>query len=639
MSKFFYSSGLPGFGARGHDGSAGTTGLSMYFTNLNGETDQTSLRTKIINNYILWSTSTPLPNSREYQDGDLFIDSVGKVYVISSTYPYRYTTTNTNFTATSYFIYGDACSNFGMKRYSNTYTDYLIDNVLSQSTINYTANPTNIYSIQPKDFARIEYSDAVTATRNPFTLYIASDSCANKALAIVRDTEDNKFRIGNIDADGNARNVDVIFDVDKLMVSKDRGKVFTQTTDSGTVVTNYEINANSLFNPLFNYSPTSFTYDSSNTPTCIRVYWNKCDFLNSTDPAITSSVPATLYFMRKWPSYHAQTWDLSAGGVAVGDASVPHIILPSIDLSGYIDVSGLTEGHIYSAYIMFQDHGWVRTSVVKEMQTGVGPVLYVADPCTAATGGLITTDASGILTTVGATYFGENGFRLSASTNIASDITVEKDKTWLTLSTTTPSLITGQLIDACIASTTGSTTETATILIHSAAPDACIYVTRLGKPSPVSVYVDWDSTTTNNYDYHIEKEETYYIYADGMPPGTYVDISVYLSTVCHNYNSSQTVSYNNTATLYGAGSKTIANTIAATVVDLSTGLIEYDSLGEESFPLVLVVNVYADSTADVTNEYDTQLAVDDIKIKYRSGNNISISYGAVQTLTIANYPF
>lgn len=635
MAKFSYAPGIVGMGFRGVDGSKGNVGLSMYFTNLNGETDQASLRTKIINNYILWSTSTPLPNSRQYQEGDLFIDNIGKIYVISSSNPYKYTTTNTNFTSTSYFIYADSCSNFGMKRYCNTYSDYLIDNVLSQNTVNYTSNPDNIYSIQPRDFARIEYSDAVTASRNPLTLYISSDSCSNKALAIVRDTDYNKFRIGNIDSNGNTRNVDVVFDVDKLMVSKDKGKKFTQTTDEGTVITNYEINANSLFNPLFSYDPSSFKYDSSTTLTSARIYWNKCDFLNSTDPTVTNNVPATLYFSRKWSSYHAQTWDLSAGGVAVGDASVPHIILPNIDLSGYIDVSGLTEGHTYSTYIMFQYNGWIRTSAVKEIQTGISPMLYVADPCALT----ITADASGIITTSGASYEGKNGFRLSASTNLTSGINLTKDKSWLTLSTTTPSFITDELVDVSIAATTSSTTETATINITSDAAPVSVTVTRTGKPTPVSVYTTLESTVYDNYDYHVQTKKTWYIYADGMPANTVVDISIYVDTTAHNENSSKNVTYTGIATLYGFDSKTISKTITPSSVDTSYGWLTYDGIVQTAFPLTLDITAYADSEYDVINSYDSAIAFNITQIEYTSGDAITLSYGTVQGDVQAAYNY
>ena len=95
----------------------------------------------------------------------------------------------------------------------------------------------------------------------------------------------NTFRIGNLDNTGNLRNVKLIFDVSSLRVNKqDSGTHFTPNTVEGTVITNYEINANSLFNGNFDSNPTSFVI----TPgyNSINVAWDKLDFTNDANTTI-----------------------------------------------------------------------------------------------------------------------------------------------------------------------------------------------------------------------------------------------------------------------------------------------------------------------------------------------------------------
>jgi hypothetical protein len=634
MGKFEYAPGIPGFGTKGVDGSAGSTGLSMYFTNLSGITDQPTLKTKILNNYILWSTTTPLPNGRAYQQGDLFVDSVGKIYVIDFNQYYKFRDTYTNFSASAYFQYSETDSDYGMHRYSNTFRYYLIDNVLSDTVGDYTTTPTTIYSIKPKNFNRIEYTDEGD-NYNPFSVFIASDTCDNNSIAIVRDVVDNSFRIGNLDSNGIARNVNIKFDVDKLMVSKDVGKTFTQDTFAGTVVTNYEINANSLFDPLFNYNPASFRYDSSPGINSATIFWDKRDFLNTADTAVLNNVQASLFFYQRDTTYMYKTYSF-----AKVEASTRTMCFYNIDVSGQLDVSALDSDKTYGMYMTFYNNGWTRNSVLKNVYPGVVPVLYIQDPCL----GNIVTDASGIVTLTGMSYTSKNGFVVDISTNIASDITITKDKDWITLSTDTPSgWPIPTLVDVSINQTTSHTTETATILYHSAAADACIYVTRSGVPTPVLLHSTFKSTENSNYNWHIETESAWYIYVDNMPLNTVVDISIFLNSTVNNNNSAKNVNYNNTATLYTGdtllNTKTFAKSIGYATVDISSGWLECEAILPSYLPLILVLNTQADSLSDVVNSYNTAFSFDDIKIKFFSGDAITTSYGDVDGDVGAVYPY
>ncbi len=641
MSKFSFSPGIVGYGLKGTDGSAGSTGLSMYFTNLNGIVDQVTLRTKILNNYILWSTSSPLPNGRAYQQGDLFVDNIGHVYYVNSSAVYKFSDTGTTFSIASYFEDTLEDTDNGVNRYVNTFSTYLIDNVYSTTVGEYWNHPIDIFSVEPKNFNRIEYTDVVNNTRNPFTIWIASDTCDNNAIALVRDTVgENTFRLGNLDSNGNARNVNIKFDVDKLMVSKDTGKVFTRTTDAGTVVTNYEIDANSLLTPVFNYSPTSFRYDSTPGDTSIRIYWDKGDFLTTTDIGTLNNIPASLFFFRKQSSYKSKAWNFE-DVVGTPDASLQHMVFHNIDVSGYLDIYGLISTNTYGMYIQFHNQGWMRSSITKHVEPGITPFLFLQDPCL----GYVTTAYTGIVNLTGSSYNTSTGFRIDISTNIASGVTVSTDKSWINLSTTTPSGITNQLVDVSISSTTSPTNETGVITYHSSAPDVSIIVVRQGKPTDVILSVELDSNSVTESGGTIDGEKVYTLNQLYMPTNTHINLDISIGDLTNVVLSgSATAEYVNFINIYDKSNILLASfshedlNVTTTSNPAKSENITLSNITGAVFPLTFKINpntrIYSgtggDSIAVALGFGDGQYGVlspHAIAATHVSGDNITIYYG------------
>jgi len=368
--KFKYAPGKPGFGSKGDRGEDGKQGLSMYFTDYNPTTQRYIIESKIRDNQTLWSGSTePLPDRRVYITGDLFFDSEGKAYEINAeddTFQYKFASLNMG----GFFLPLGISSSDGFQRYfnSNSSPKYIIDNVYTMSgAIDYTDVPETIYGIEPKDFTRIEFTNIKpnAGIYNPFTVYssgVASGVLAEenaKALAIVYDEANKVFRIGNVDASGNLRNTNLIFDVSLLQHKKEFGKnTFNANTPLGAVLTNYEIAANSLFDPNFTRNPSSF-YGVIDSTSC-TVYWNLNDFVNDPD------VYADLYFYEYIQSgYSGKTFNFT------NDVSVRPLIFTNIVTDGSVKIIGTSSTSIYQYYIKFYKNGWPRNSEVQNLFLGV----------------------------------------------------------------------------------------------------------------------------------------------------------------------------------------------------------------------------------------------------------------------------
>lgn len=370
MDKFQYAPGRPGFGSRGDDGSAGLTGLSLYFTDYDTVTESAAIQAAIINNNILCSSTlyelneTPLPGGRTYNVGDIFIDVNGGVYEIvdpiTGDYVYKFARLNTTGLFTSAEIETDT---HRFKRYFNNNLDpkYLIDNVYASEEVNYYSVPSNIYDILTQNFTRIEFSNIVEGIYNPFTVYSSGEN-DNNAIAIVRDIYTNTFRIGNLDNNGNVRNVNLMFDVKSLMVNKeDKTTHFTPSTPAGTIVTNYEINANPLFEGNFNSNPSSFSEMAGHNYAIIG--WDKLDFADDSD------VIADLYVYK----------DVSAQTTINVNNCFDYrpIVYSDCKSSGDITITGLTETTPYKYYMNLSKNGWSRRSTVKSFTTSATPYLYL----------------------------------------------------------------------------------------------------------------------------------------------------------------------------------------------------------------------------------------------------------------------
>lgn len=362
MKRFSYSPGLMGPGFKGRDGSLGLTGLSMLFTDLDPISDVTIIRNKIDNNQVLWSgDNTSFSGERNYQVGDIFIDKNGKIYEITldaSRFIYK----NISLSTGDDFSYSGVQSSNSVKRYSNIYdfNGVFIDNLNTVVEKDYSVSPASIYGIAPLEFTRIEYCDEFSQMYYPFSVYIASDSSDNTAIAIVKDRNTASFRIGNLDSVGNIRNVDLTFDVSNLKVSRQTGNFFTASSSTGTVLSNYEINANHIFAPNLNETPSSFILTGGSGT--MHIHWNKYDLLNTSSTNVINNTVVDMHFYKSIVSFNASTYNIDA------DVIKP-LIFNDIDASGSITINSLSSG-TYEAFLEATHNGWSRrTNISTEVAT------------------------------------------------------------------------------------------------------------------------------------------------------------------------------------------------------------------------------------------------------------------------------
>ncbi len=212
--KFTFAPGLVGYGTRGIDGSVGLQGLAFYFSEFDGVTESVQIKNKIISNNTLFSASTVLPGypDRIYITGDLFVDKNSKIYQIDLTETNRYVDTGVSFTGTEFFEALGAAGTTGFTRWFPTATNAaLIDNVLTLGSPIYDTIPANIYTSNPNEAGQWKYVDILSAGQAgynyyPFTVYTIGGSNAD-AMGIMRDQSVNTWHIGNIDENGNQRDI------------------------------------------------------------------------------------------------------------------------------------------------------------------------------------------------------------------------------------------------------------------------------------------------------------------------------------------------------------------------------------------------------------------------------------------------
>lgn len=368
MDKFKYAPGLPGFGTQGADGLTGAAGNSIYFTDLDLETDSVVVKNRITGNIVLWSSqSGVLTNGKIYADGDIIVDKNGKVWEILLSAPNKYYDSGTVLNTSELFKKTEQLAGgIGFTRYSNDFDTgrYIIDNILSTDVPDYTLYPENrIYGIDPENFARIEYSDMQLNYErfNPFTLFSGAatlDNSDNYSIAIVRDVCSNDFRIGNLDDNYNSRGVGIIFDVNRLLVSKDSGNEFNSDTQDGAVLTNHEIAINNLVDPIFVRNPSTWRFIKG--PTDVSIYWYLPDFIGSSDTDVLNTIKADLYFYGHFPNLSTVRADSSI---------VRPMIFNNLDVSGYMKITGINfVDASYYAYISINQNGWSRTSTEIKIQ-------------------------------------------------------------------------------------------------------------------------------------------------------------------------------------------------------------------------------------------------------------------------------
>jgi len=364
--KFKYSPGLFGYGAKGADGETGQQGLMLYFTDYDTTNDSLIIKAAIQSNEDLWISTEPgtkLPNGRLYNEGDLFVNTAGRVFKIINPITGDFIQTPGKLDTDAIFDTENIVSN-EFTRYYNIFDqsiNYIIDDVHSNSVVDYLQNPKNIYGITPKNFTKVQYVDVINSSVNAFSLFSSGTTPLenSRSFAIVKDIDSNLFRIGNIDEKGVIRDTELIFDVSslrkKLPLIKSEESIFLPENE---ILRNDIINANKLFGGVFNFSPKSFTV-ISNTATSIQISWKIQDFMQS-----TSSVYSEIYF------YDAST-----------NNGFNPLVFYTTDSSGTIQISNLINNNLYGCYMKLFTNGWGRKSVSRIIPCdGVQKILYIKDP-------------------------------------------------------------------------------------------------------------------------------------------------------------------------------------------------------------------------------------------------------------------
>jgi hypothetical protein len=515
MDKFQYAPGRPGFGTRGDDGSAGLAGLGIYFTDFDARTQTATINTAIMGNIILCAStvgsSEVLPEGRSYNTGDLFIDLNGGVYEIldpcTGEFVYKYASLST----AGYFTSAEVMSDtFKYNRYfnNNDVAKYLIDNVYSTGEINYYSTPSKIYGTEPKNYARIEFSNVLIGVYNPFTVYSSGED-DKQSIAIVREASANIFRIGNLDDNGNLRDTHLIFDVSSLKVNRDDpGGRFTTNTADGTILTNYEINANSLFNGVFERNPSSFTSIAGHTSASIT--WDKLEFTPDAD------VIADLYLYK-------DVSNLSSINVTVNSSTFRPFVYHNCAEYAELTVNGLEQLTPYKYYMSFNKNGWIRNSICRSFTTTEAPYLWVTDPIMH----VLWADASGIFDEVDSSVY-----TVDLSTNSITgwyitgiydpDLNpcppLPGDIDWIHCSPEESSTAAIQSFDVRLDINSLNTTRSGTLYINSEAPQTSVTIWQRGYYGPGSsdIYVQFDSSG--------------YLRFSGLTTQTVtVDISIYVN--------------------------------------------------------------------------------------------------------------
>jgi len=369
--KFQFSPGLIGYGVLGTDGFAGLFGQALYFTDRDPLTDSTSIKNAILKNEVLWSSAGPgttLPGNRKYATNDTFIDFRGFVYKIDLSIYELYIQIENAVLNKSTFFNDTLINTHGFKRWYNktdSSTRFLIDNNMSLSkTLNYSAYPISIYGIPVKDFARIEHKDSSANLYDGFTLWSSGKTTSedHQSFGLVRNKTSNQFRIGNLN-DINTRNTNIVFDVSLLTTKREAGNLFNKNTSTGAILTNYEIDTNSLFDPNFNISPASFSHEPNGTQLTLK--WNLADFTSDT------SIKGTLVFEKLQVFGLNSTWNFDA-------STIRPLVFYDVPVLGSATISLLIIGAEYRYYMIIEKDGWERMSqIIKFTEIGESATMKI----------------------------------------------------------------------------------------------------------------------------------------------------------------------------------------------------------------------------------------------------------------------
>lgn len=226
--KFKFAPGLPGYGTKGDDGLIGSSGLSFYYSSLDGLSDQTDIKNRIENNQVLYGSADPLPGDRVYQTGDIFIDVNSRLFEIDLDDPDLFIDTTQQLDIASIFQeIDDSGTAPNFERWRNN-SDVLVDNAFVETPIgDHSTNPDNIetiYGLSAKQFGRINYVDfSINNEYHGFNLWVNSVATSEpeKAVAFLKEDGADVWHLGNVDSFGNVRDVSLFLDFKAVHLHED----------------------------------------------------------------------------------------------------------------------------------------------------------------------------------------------------------------------------------------------------------------------------------------------------------------------------------------------------------------------------------------------------------------------------------
>lgn len=260
--KFIYGPGLPGYGTAGMDGSAGLTGLGVFFSAYDGNSDTVTIKGKIIANKELFPNNLNIPGypTRKYQTGDIFIDKNARVFQIDLNEPNLYKDTGIFLNTSGFFTEGPPQSlSPGFQRYSNSFETekFLIDVVYTNLVGDYTQYPSSIYDNAATYFGKVSYigNDILPDLNGwyPFEVWtIGNNTSGSNAIALARRGNTNEWHFGNFD-NNSLRDVSIFLDFNDiycpsiarstsssiLFWDPITGRITHESPPSGMIMTNY----------------------------------------------------------------------------------------------------------------------------------------------------------------------------------------------------------------------------------------------------------------------------------------------------------------------------------------------------------------------------------------------------------------
>jgi len=371
-NKFKFAAGLPGYGLDGKDGSIGVAGYSIFFTDLS----EINMSVQIAANKSLIAATIndmiagyPI---RVYQNDDIIVNETGAVYSIINVGAIdsnkvelvgQLTTEEFIGLITSNIINDATNTPVTYERHANVYDTNrkLVDTVVG-GAVNYLNFPTgNIYGVSPINYSTVSYNESSIGAIAPYYLFNTNSTYEKDALALVRDTNTGRWRLGNTDANLFERDTNLILDIH-----------FLQQTTGGVqydVLTKFHMDASCLFKQSFDTNPNPVAFSFVQDGSKVTTTWNSKLILNVDDDS-TVNAKLVVYPLTgrnaKSVIYEKETGTLED---TLSHNRYKINMVERIDSSSYLVVNNLDENIEYGAYIEYDIHGWVRKTSTRTTGT------------------------------------------------------------------------------------------------------------------------------------------------------------------------------------------------------------------------------------------------------------------------------